>query len=113
MENFDWAGFKASVRGQLRIRKIDFSEVEYVALNSRYWLPIEGFFELERIPDWLADEEDPWEAIDAEFRVVMKDGRWLQYICISNDPYYSHFRWIVPPERPVMACPFLLDRPHQ
>lgn len=100
MDPFDFKDFKSRIRGQLKIRNIDFSEVEYIALTKVYWMSFDTFIKLETIPVVWMYEEDIWEHIDTDFRLVLKDGRWLQYFHVWSDTYYSHFRLMDPPAKP-------------
>lgn len=100
--SFDFKAFKSSIRGQLKLRKIDCAEVDYIAVTQTYWMSYRDFMDLEFVPiAWNhLEEDDIWEHIDMEFRVVLKDGQWLQYIHIWSDDSYSHFRLITPPKKP-------------
>ena len=108
MNPLNFQDFKCSVRGQLKLRKISFEQVDYIVLSQTHWMSFHDFMNLENVPDiWIGqetqdDEDDLWYHIDTEFRVVLKDGQWLQYIYAWSDPFYSHFRLITPPTRPTI-----------
>lgn len=76
-------------------------DVAYVILTESYWMPFDKFMALRHVPRVWRELSlgyfGDWE-IPHEFRIVMKDNRWIDYRAFDGS--YGTFMLHIPSRKP-------------
>lgn len=96
---------KEDIQKRLKWHKIEESQVLFVSLTQDYWISLEEFLKLTRIPAIWNNESFQTEQFGSwilpkGFKIVLKDYSILRYWFSWGDPFYSEWQLIPGTKRP-------------